>query len=255
MVSSSTPPPPYTSQSSRDPSKLSRSDSLNKEMPYSVSESEILCPICLEAMDEEEGNLFTVTACSHTYHMKCIEKWKEKSRKCPCCRGALADEMGSTIPSFVWLDVNQSAIFFNVVFCVPSMVYPICLFSLVAAFEGFLLATYLVLFFWMNLTNYETYQDQSIASAFRFIFLLCTLWPLLAFSMCLVFILHICYAFFRTLKFYGMVFMCKIHWFEAYGFIVKKAISVTKRYFNRYRVFYHLFALLQFMYSDSYSSD
>jgi len=42
--------------------------------PSHVRETEIICPICLESMDEEKGNLFTVTRCSHTYHKHCIKR-------------------------------------------------------------------------------------------------------------------------------------------------------------------------------------
>jgi len=81
-----------------------------ESMSYLADGTEKRCSICLEAMQEEEGDLFTVTACSHTYHRKCIAEWKKLSRKCPCCRGPLSDEIGPTNSSFLNLtDENMLA--------------------------------------------------------------------------------------------------------------------------------------------------
>jgi SUMO ligase MMS21 Smc5/6 complex component len=41
------------------------------------------CPICLEKMDDA----FSLTsACNHTFHETCLNKWLEKSPTCPYCR-------------------------------------------------------------------------------------------------------------------------------------------------------------------------
>merc|ERR1719334_739484 len=67
-------------------------------MSYIWDGTEKQCSICLEAMLEEDGNIFTVTACSHSYHKKCITEWKKLSNKCPLCRGLLPEEIGPTNP-------------------------------------------------------------------------------------------------------------------------------------------------------------
>jgi len=43
------------------------------------------CAICLEDMDA--NNIAIITNCGHKYHKTCIESWKERSDKCPHCRG------------------------------------------------------------------------------------------------------------------------------------------------------------------------
>jgi len=158
MEVSDIPPPPYQPTPS-DEGIFFRSDSLTKsatnvisraltnvgftnEMPYRVGDSEILCSICLETMDEEQGNLFTVSACSHTFHKTCIAKWKEVSRRCPCCRGPLPDEIGPTnsslrnLPAEEVVHMNESVICVNVIFCAVGVAYPIFLLSVFIAFES-----------------------------------------------------------------------------------------------------------------------
>ncbi len=44
-----------------------------------------LCGICLEAA--EDGS---VTACGHTFHSECLDKWTQRSNTCPLCRASLA---------------------------------------------------------------------------------------------------------------------------------------------------------------------
>jgi len=69
-----------------------------ESISYLGDDTKKRCSICLEVMLEEEGNIFTVTACSHAYHIKCITEWKKLSNECPCCRGLLPEEIGPTNP-------------------------------------------------------------------------------------------------------------------------------------------------------------
>ena len=111
---------------------------------------EVLYSICLEEMDEEEGNMFKVPACSHTYHIDCIAKWKKTSRKCPCCRGALPEDLGPTselqnmsFSEFPQREVPQnmstSDIFGNIAFSLVGVTYPLLLCSFCLAFGTILL--------------------------------------------------------------------------------------------------------------------
>ena len=39
------------------------------------------CSICLDVIEQNRREL----KCTHNYHKECIEKWLEKSNKCPLC--------------------------------------------------------------------------------------------------------------------------------------------------------------------------
>lgn len=44
-----------------------------------------LCPICLDALIDNENVLKTLL-CKHQFHAKCIRQWVRRSRTCPMCR-------------------------------------------------------------------------------------------------------------------------------------------------------------------------
>merc|ERR1719474_1174914 len=91
-------------------------------------------------MDEEQGDLSTVPACSHVFHKTCLAKWKKVSRKCPCCRGPLPEEIGPTytilqilqnLPAEeVLLDIKKCDICANVIFCAVGVDYSLSLLPL-----------------------------------------------------------------------------------------------------------------------------
>ena len=45
----------------------------------------MVCSICL---NEIENNDEYKTNCNHTFHKKCIDKWFQKSHRCPLCRNS-----------------------------------------------------------------------------------------------------------------------------------------------------------------------
>ena len=47
------------------------------------------CPICLEPLDVERGDV-VVTPCEHVYHLPCILKWMSSRVTCPMCVGVIA---------------------------------------------------------------------------------------------------------------------------------------------------------------------
>jgi len=211
--------------------------SVNSELPYRANDTERICSICLEAMEEEEGNLFTVAACSHTYHLKCLAKWKKESRKCPCCRGPLPDEIGPTGVSLRSLfleegesDMNEGVMLKNLMFCPIGIVYPIFLFAVFIAFEAFVFCIFIVLVYLF--TMYELCLEQDAIVSCCLTILSFILYPILAAWLVVLFIFQIFYAFFRTLKFYVMVLMCKISWWSADSFIVKRTMTVTENLYD-----------------------
>jgi len=205
------------------------------EMPYRVGDSEILCSICLETMDEEQGNLFTVSACSHTFHKTCIAKWKEVSRRCPCCREPLPDEIGPTnsslrnLPTEEVVHIKESVICMNVIFCAVGVAYPLFLLSVFIAYESLAFGIFVVLTFWLAI--YRAFQEESNLITGTII-IICIMYPLLVCCMVFAFMSQILYMLFRTLKFYVKVLMCKIRWIDAYNLIIHRTIFVTNYYLN-----------------------
>ncbi|CAM9369231.1 unnamed protein product [Ectocarpus sp. 8 AP-2014] len=59
--------------------------------------SSVACPVCLEAFQAQD--VVTLVTCGHAFHWSCIERWLERSARCPCCRQDLntlsATQMGS----------------------------------------------------------------------------------------------------------------------------------------------------------------
>ena len=48
----------------------------------------VVCSICLEDLKET----VETTSCNHRFHKSCLEKWLEKSGKCPYCRYEIAPD-------------------------------------------------------------------------------------------------------------------------------------------------------------------
>jgi len=204
------------------------------EDPNPVTETEMKCSICLEEMDEEEGNLFTIPKCSHTYHKDCIARWKRQSQKCPICRGVLPEEIGPTLSRLqnlpeeqVFPDMTWCAILGNVIFGVLGIVYPLLLVVLIAVLECAFLGIFIFLTFFI--ANYLIFaeEDEPICSSLTVVIILCMIFPIIICGLVAAFFAQIFYMFYRMLIFYGKVFMCKIRWSAAFSFIIKRTITVT----------------------------
>lgn len=46
------------------------------------------CTICICEIEDGE-TCWELTACNHTFHAECIQKWLKKSRTCPLCRTSI----------------------------------------------------------------------------------------------------------------------------------------------------------------------
>merc|ERR1719419_774264 len=187
-----------------------------------------------ETSREEEGNLLTVPDCSHTFHIHCIARWKEISRKCPCCRGPLPDDIGPTFSSLrnlpadePYSDMTRCAIIGNVIFCVFGIVYPLVLVSLFLAFETMCFCLFIAII--LFLATYVIFEDEDnhLISAICISLVLCLMSPFLACCLVGAYAAQIFYTLYRTLKFYLNVFVCKMRWSSAYNYIIQRTITVT----------------------------
>lgn len=52
--------------------------------------TEILCPICLQNIEDNE--IIRSTPCDHVFHSVCLDVWCKKNVNCPVCRSDLAYE-------------------------------------------------------------------------------------------------------------------------------------------------------------------
>merc|ERR550517_1319994 len=131
----------------------------------------MLCPICLEPIDEEKGDLYRVTGCEHIYHKHCIFEWKKYSTKCPCCRGTLYDELGSTfsrmqnIPTEEAMpDITSEGILENVIYSPIGIIWPICIVSAFLLFETVCFCIFLSLIFIVAL--FVIYKGESYSTCY-----------------------------------------------------------------------------------------
>ena len=60
----------------------------------------MLCAICLENIDLDNNNIYTIPECNHTFHMKCALEWYRRvdnEASCPLCRSISSDYMYDSI--------------------------------------------------------------------------------------------------------------------------------------------------------------
>jgi len=53
------------------------------------------CSICMDAISGSRTR-FTMTPCKHYYHTQCLNKWKARSNRCPCCRALMSTGLNQT---------------------------------------------------------------------------------------------------------------------------------------------------------------
>jgi len=204
---------------------------VHSEVPLS-SDGKMVCAICLEEMDEEEGNLFTVPNCSHTFHNDCIAQWKEISRKCPFCRGLLPDEIGPTYPKLrnlpaeeVHPALTRRHMIQNVMYTPCDILYPLCLFFLMSTLEILLFLISIVPFFFVLLYGTSHEEDRCtvvilIGTIITYPIQVCCFIGLLA--------IQICYMLYRTLMCYVKILMCNLRWTDSYSFIIERTLTITR---------------------------
>jgi len=194
---------------------------------------ETLCAICLEEQDEEKGDLYIVTGCSHVYHKHCISRWMEKSRKCPICRGPIANDLGPPLSGLhlmltdeVIPEMTRVGILENVIFSPIGVAWPICLVLLFLVFEAACFGIFVALVFFMAL--YVMFQEEShnIAYCICIVIVLCLVFPPVIVILTTSYVLQVFYILHRTVAFYINVCTCKMRWSSAYKFIINRTVAL-----------------------------
>jgi hypothetical protein len=198
------------------------------------------CVICMDVMDEEQGNLFTIPKCKHTFHLSCIAEWKKQSKKCPCCRGMLPEEAGPTLSVLQNIPAEQlnpeltrCEMLENLIFCAVWLSYPVCIVSSFLAVEVTSLGIFIVFivpFFF--LVSYTYFVEREFRNAFCLVIALGLSSPLVIGLVLTALVVQIFYMFYRMLKFYGMVLMCRIRWNYGASFIIGRTITLGSYFFN-----------------------
>jgi len=201
--------------------------------------AEALCAICLEALDEEKGDLYTVAACSHTYHKQCIATLKKHSTKCPCCRGPLPDEIGATVS---WLknipredvvpEMTTEGMLENLIFGLIGIIWPVSIVALFVLFETACFAIFVVLIFFMAIHVIFAEESHNTTSAICFVIILCIVFPILIVILVICFVLQVFYTLFRTVVFYANIFSCRMRWSNASKFIITRTVILITYVFN-----------------------
>jgi len=207
------------------------------EDPLITSDVDTTCVICLEVMDEEQGNLFTVPSCKHSFHCKCIAEWKKQSRLCPCCRGLLPEEIGPTWsrlqklpPEDVYPEITRCEMLENLIFWAVWIAYPLCLVSTAISVEVVSIGLAIMPFFFFVV--YDFFRTKEYLYACCLVIIVCFLFPLAIAFLITAVIVQILYMLYRTLKFYALVSLCRIRWNYGASFIIGRTIILANYWFD-----------------------
>jgi len=216
---------------------------LTNSSNQSLDSLEELCSICLQAMDEEKGDLNTVTGCTHVHHKQCISRLKKRSQNCSCSKGLLGDELGSSLTDKengsseeALLEITRSGILENIIFGPLGIIWVMCLVNVFLTFEVPCLVIFILITFFMG--PYIIFQEKSlnIVSSIGLVIVFCFMFPLVLSFLLTVFIFQIFYTLYRTGSFYVKVFTCKMRWCNANRFIIKRTVTLTRYFFEWLKV-------------------
>jgi len=62
------------------------------------------CSICLSRI--KENKIYRIKNCKHSFHKKCINRWKKTSNECPLCRGPIVSELRHTTKQAIQHFIN-----------------------------------------------------------------------------------------------------------------------------------------------------
>jgi len=203
-------------------------------IPYVFdSSSGYLCSICLDSLDEEKAEIYTVPNCEHIFHKRCITLWKKESSTCPCCRGPLPLEIGPTYSVLENIPVDEEppemsweAVQANVIFSPVGAISPVCLILLFILLEVAVLAIFIVTTF--SMAMYVIFQEtEHFYSTIYLVVILLILFPFVIIFLLVSFVCQFGYLLYRTGRFYYNVFSCNMRWTGAMSYIINRTVILT----------------------------
>lgn len=206
-----------------------------------------MCAICLEEMDEEEGEIYTIPICQHKFHETCLRRWKKEKATCPVCRGVVPDEVGLTNKHF-WIGSRQLTIntreppqatcfhIFSTILLAPlgilySLLIVICYAILVLFLFLFMSLFFLGFSQWYAFIGEESYSIcgriyQSVTSIILF--------PFLFIVMIFTWVCHLHLLLTKLGSYYKKVVTCRCRWSDGFSETVLPTIMVTQDAFRRF---------------------
>jgi len=164
------------------------------------------CTICLEIMNEEDGNLCTISTCNHTFHKDCIMRWRKEKASCPYCRGTLPDELDRA-------SMTIRAVIANAVFCPIGMIWPLFVVAMFLTLETAVFSIAVLLCFLLAVLVSFRYEDYNPLET------ICVLYPLGVFAATTALLSQFMYVLLKTASFYIAVCRCQRRWCGAGSYI------------------------------------
>jgi len=189
-----------------------------------------VCVICLEEMDVESGEVYTIPICQHRFHETCVRQWKKEKATCPNCRGVMPEELGLT-NEHIWLGNHQITInaqlppeptFFHIFSTIILTPFGI-VYSLVIVLMFTMLALFVCLFFtffvfaFMQWYAWIDGDDMSFCGRVCITVTSIVLLPFFLLSAFLLWFSFFVASFSNLVKFYKNVFTCKCRWSNAFS--------------------------------------
>jgi len=187
-----------------------------------------VCVICLEEMDEESGEVFTIPICQHRFHDACVRRWKKEKATCPTCRGVMPEELGLT-DEHIWIGSRQITInahpppeptfchvFLTILFTPIWVVYALVV-VLVFTIIVFLVCIFFVFFLFAFMQWYAWVDGDDMSFCGK---ICLTVTSVLLFPFCLTVFLLLWFRHFLSclqhlVKFYKNVCTCRCRWTNA----------------------------------------
>jgi len=215
----------------------SRTRSLSQEQINKVSMGNV-CAICLEDMDEENGEIYIIPLCEHKFHETCVRRWKKEKATCPSCRGDMPEELGPT-DEHIWIGNRQLTVnvrppprpTFCHIFCTIlqtpfGILYSLIVVILFIVFE--LLFFILLIFFILAYAQWYTWvETEDINWCGRICHSITSiiLFPFLLVAMTLLWISYTRVLFCNLGSFYKKVVTCQCRWTDAFSETVMSTIQ------------------------------
>jgi len=187
-----------------------------------------VCVICLEEMDVEGGEVYTIPICHHRFHDICVRRWKKEKATCPNCRGVMPEELGLT-NEHIWIGNRQITInaqlppeptfchIFRTILLTPFGV----VYSLVVIVMFTMLVLLICLFFtffvFAFMQWYAWIDEEELTFCGRVCITLTSviLFPLYLLASFSLWLCHFVVSFRHLIIFYKKVFTCKCRWSNA----------------------------------------
>jgi len=189
-----------------------------------------MCAICLENMDEENGEVFVIPICKHKFHESCLRRWKKEKATCPSCRGVMPEELGPT-NEHIWIGNRQLRvnsrppprptfchIFWTVILTPLGIIYSLLIVVLFIVFElKFLLLLIIFVLAFAQWYAWVEAEDVSLFGRICHSISSIILFPFLFIGVLLMWLSNIRVLLSHLGSFYKKLMTCQCRWSDIYS--------------------------------------